>query len=167
MRDDATSVKGTYANRIVVNVPKTDLINEKNTPLKGRRSASCGSNDISPSFGQEISELNANSFKSDQASIADWVELFDKNEFQIDGGEPDENLFRQINSEQLQANPAELVEIEEDSRHVELNQAFIMEHSLMNIQGPCLLDEVKVNDCYQFPNIGSFSITAMLNKNAP
>ena len=56
---------------------------------------SCESN--SPSFGNDISELIDYSVKSDQASIADWLELLERNEnCEIEG-----DFFQMINKEQL------------------------------------------------------------------
>ena len=91
--------RGGLINKTLVNIPKKDLIERKESPQRGRRSASCGSS--SPSFMPEISELNACSFKSDQASIADWLELFEKNEDGLVNGEADENLFKIINKDML------------------------------------------------------------------
>ena len=91
--------RGDHANQTLMNIPKKDLVEEKESPQKGRRNAACGSSSLS--FNPEISELNACSFKSDQASIADWLELFEKNEHPLVDVESDENFFRIINNDQL------------------------------------------------------------------
>ena len=121
----------------------------------------------------EISELNGCSFKSDQASIADWLELFEKNEYPLVNAEADENFFRIINNDQLfpQTSPVELAAMNEDESRLgeELDRAFIHEHSEINLQGPSLLEEAEVDNKLNFTqvNIGTFSITAMLEKNGP
>ena len=125
----------------------------------------------------EISELNGCSFKSDQASIADWLELFEKNEYPLVNAEADENFFRIINNDQLfpQTSPVELVAMNEDESRLgeELDRAFIHEHSEINLQGPSLLEEAEVQDSklnftqVNIKNTGTFSITAMLEKNGP
>ena len=155
------------------NAPRLDLAEEQNSSPKGRRSASCGSN-CSPRFGQDIAAINAySSFKSDQASIADWVDLLEGHEFQFDDGEPVEHLFRIINSDELEGRPTEpeLPAMEdEDSKLAELNRAFIHEQSQMSLQGPSLLDAVDAeNDpaAYSRANAASFSITEMLGRNEP
>ena len=81
-------------NRSFVSIQKSDLLEKVQSPQKGRRSASCGG---SPCFSAEVSELKAYSFKSDQASIADWVELFEKNECLFGDEVLDENFFNLIN----------------------------------------------------------------------
>ena len=135
-------------NKTLANIPKKDLIEQKESPQKGRRSVSCDSS--SPSFMPEISELNACSFKSDQASIADWLELFEKNEDGLVNGESDENFFKIINKDMLlplqcQTTPVEIAAMDEDdSRLGELDQAFIHEHSEINMQGPTLLEEAEI-----------------------
>ena len=143
--DSAQQSNKELLNKTLITVPKQDLIVQKQSPSKGRRSVSCGSNS-SPSFGPDISELNALSFKSDQASIADWLELFEKNEDGIDG-EDNENFFDIINKENLLLHECQTIPVElammadEDSNLGELNKAFIHEHSEINVQGPSLLDE--------------------------
>ena len=152
---------------------RPDLAEEQNSSPKGRRSASCGSN-CSPHFGQDIAAINAySSYKSDQASIADWVDLLEGHEFQFDDGEPVEHLFRIINSDELEGRPTvpELLAVEdEDSKLAELNRAFIHEQSQMSLQGPSLLDTVDAeNDpaVHSKANAASFSITEMLGRNEP
>ena len=89
------------------------------------------------------SELSNRSFRSDQASIADWVELFKQNETQI----PIESdaIFKLINTENLQPQTVPVALAEEDSRNGELNKAFIWEHSEI-IKGslPLELDQLFV-----------------------
>ena len=167
--------RGDLVNKTLMNIPKKDLLEEKESPQKGRRSVSCGSS--SPSLIPELSELKACSFKSDQASIADWLELFEKNEDGLVDGEADENFFKIINSDMLlplqcQTTPVELPAMaEDDSRLGELDQAFIHEHSEINMQGPSLLEEAEIERHAlnrTFANLahaGPFSITAMLEKN--
>ena len=75
--DDETGKKSVMqtevaANKTLMSIPKSDLFENNQSSQKGRRSASCGS---SPCLSVDVSELNKYSFKSDQASIADWLEL--------------------------------------------------------------------------------------------
>ena len=155
MEADASASKSVSHN-IFINTfqnvsSMVDLDVDQNSSPKGRRSASCGSSSHHR-IGQGMSEIKAfSSFKSDQASIADWVELFGKNaEFAVDEGSV-ENLFKSINSEALECMPMQpelspMVEGEESSHDV-LNRAFIQEDSQLIMSEPNSTnqEESKVN----------------------
>ena len=71
------SLNRSQAKKVPVNVSEFDLKKDKSA-RQSKRSVSCESN--SPNFGNEISELIDYSVKSDQASIADWLELLERND---------------------------------------------------------------------------------------
>ena len=116
-------------NVTVAEIRPQDLFVDKESPSKSRRSVSQESScrgELALDFN--FSELSCGNIKSDQASIADWVDLFEKNQ-SIIKPETDENFFNLVNTEHLKQQEGVDEPQEEESRLGELDKAFICEHS--------------------------------------
>ena len=128
-RQSRQSLNRSQTKQAMNNVSAFEL-KKVSSAKKSKRSVSCESN--SPSFGNEISELIDYSVKSDQASIADWLELLERNEHHIGDCDIEGDFFQMINKEQLasqSAFPVIAPMVENDSVIAELDRAFIYEHS--------------------------------------
>ena len=152
--------------------------------MRSQRSASCDDRSAVP-FSVNESELlggEGQDFDSARASIADWVDIFNESHLGLDKL----GMFRSLtgqNSDQFAIEfefsgdhpdqPPELPEMEDVSAIDALNEAFVHDHSVMASamggaaaqKGGAEVSDVKARLANL--EVQNFSITEMLQKNAP